>query len=119
MRTRWQLLHMLTGILIAFLLGAHMVVVHLNTILGFFGLGSPDPVAWGPMMERSRQWIWVGIYIAMLAVAIFHGLYGLRGIIIELNASPATARWISRSFLVLGVIVFVWAAYVPLALYLR
>jgi succinate dehydrogenase hydrophobic anchor subunit len=119
MRTRWQLLHMLTGVLIAGLLGAHMVVLHLNSILGFFGTTGLDAVAWTSMVERSRQVTWVGIYISLLAVALFHALYGLRGIIFELNPSPAAERWISRSFVAVGIVIFIWATYVPLALFGR
>ena len=119
MHSRWELLHMLTGILIAGLLGAHMVVLHLNSILGFFGIGSPDPASWNTMIERSKQTVWLGIYISLLAVVLFHGLYGLRGIIFELNPSTAAERWITRAFTVLGVLIFAGAAYVPLTLFGR
>ncbi len=97
----------------------HMVVLHLNSILGFFGISGVDPSSWATMIERSRQVVWVGIYIALLAVVLFHALYGLRGIIFELNPSPAAERWISRSFVALGVLVFIGAAYVPLSLFGR
>lgn len=117
MHTRWQLLHMLTGVLIAGLLGAHLVVLHLDNILGFLGTSGLNAVSWNSMIERSRQVTWVGIYMSLLAVALFHGLYGLRGIIFELNPSPAAERWISRSFIVLGIIVFIWGSYVLLALF--
>ncbi len=119
MHSRWELLHMLTGVLIIGLLGAHMVVLHLNSILGFFGLSGPDPSSWNTMIERSRQVAWVGIYIALLGVVIFHAMYGLRGIIFELNPSPAAERWISRSFVIVGILVFLGAAYVPLSLFGR
>jgi succinate dehydrogenase hydrophobic anchor subunit len=119
MRARWQLIHMLTGVLIAGLLGAHMVVLHLNGLLTFFGGNAIDQVSFNAMIERSRQGVWVGIYIALLAVLLFHALYGLRGIILELNPSPAGERWISRSFVVIGIVVFAWAAYIPVALFGR
>lgn len=119
MHSRWELLHMLTGVIIIGLLGMHMVVLHLNSILGFFGLSGADPSSWATMIERSGQVVWVGVYIALLAVVLFHALYGLRGIIFELNPSPATERWISRSFVVVGVLVFIGAAYVPLSLFGR
>jgi succinate dehydrogenase hydrophobic anchor subunit len=116
MHARWELLHMLTGILIIGLLGTHMVVLHLDSISALFGIAGPDPVSWNSVIERSRQVVWVGVYISLLAVLLFHALYGLRGIIFELNPSPAAERWISRSFVVIGVLVFIWAAYVPLNL---
>jgi succinate dehydrogenase/fumarate reductase cytochrome b subunit len=116
MHTRWELLHILTGILIFGLLGTHLVVLHLDSVMGLFGNTGLDPASWNSMIERSRQIVWVGIYISLLAVVLFHALYGLRGIIFELNPSPTAERWISRSFIVIGTLIFIWAAYVPLYL---
>lgn len=115
-RTRLHLLHMLTGILIAVLLGIHMVIQHLDAVLRFFGATTTDPTSWGSMIDRASQAIWVGIYIALLAFLLYHALYGLRGIILEVTTSAKTERIITWSFIVIGVITFIWGAYVPVAL---
>lgn len=119
MRTRFQLIHMITGVLIAGLLGIHMIVLHLNTILGFFGSSSLNPISWASMIERAREAVWTGIYVALLAVVMYHAFYGLRGIAFELTTSPRMERLITRSFIVLGAIIFVWASYVPVVLIMR
>ncbi len=114
--TRRQLLHMASGVLIALLLGAHMVVIHLDDILRFFGGAVADPVAWEAMMARSGQVVWAGVYVALLALALYHGLYGLRGILLEVISSPRAERALTRLFLALGVLIFAWGAYVPVFL---
>ena len=115
-RTRLHLLHMLTGVLIAVLLGIHMVILHLDAILSFFGVNTTDPISWQAMIARASQGIWAGLYIALLAFILYHALYGLRGIILEVTTSAKTERIITWSFIVIGVIAFIWGAYVPVAL---
>lgn len=117
--TRLNLLQMLTGILIAVSLGIHMVISHHDTILGLFGVAANQPTSWQSMVERARQGIWASLYIALLAFVLYHALYGLRGIILEVTPSVRTERVITWSFIIIGIIVFVWGAYVPVALLSR
>jgi len=107
---------MFTGVLIAILLGIHMVILHLDGILGFFGVDATEPTSWGSMIGRASQGIWAGLYIALLAVVLYHALYGLRGIILEVTTSAKTERIITWSFIIIGIIAFLWGAYVPVAL---
>jgi succinate dehydrogenase hydrophobic anchor subunit len=108
---------MLSAIVIAVLLGIHMVVLHLDAVLGFFGVDAAEPTSWGSMIGRSGQGIWAGLYIALLAFALYHALYGLRGIILEVTTSPVTARVVSWVFIVVGIVAFIWGSYVPIALW--
>ena len=114
--TRFHLLHMLTGTLIALLLGTHMVILHLDNILGFFGVNVTEPTSWKSMIDRASQGIWAGLYIALLAFVLYHALYGLRGIILEVTPSVRTGRIVTRAFIITGIIVFILGAYVPLRL---
>jgi len=116
MRARLHFLHMFTGILIAVLLGIHMVTLHLDAVLGFFGVDITDPTSWASMIARAGQGLWVGIYIALLAVVLYHALYGLRGILLEVTASAKNERIITWSFILIGIIAFIWGTYVPIAL---
>lgn len=120
MRTTYLwLLQLFTGVLIAVLLGIHLVIVNLDAVLGFFGIEATDPRGWESMIGRADQGIWVGLYIALLAVGLYHGLYGLRGIILELTSSSRTERIITWVFIVIGIAVFIWGAYVPIYLLAR
>jgi len=114
--TRLHLLHMLTGVLIAVLLGIHMVRLHLDSILDWFGVDTADSTSWESMIARASEGIWAALYIALLAVALYHALYGLRGIILELTPSAKGGRIIIWSFIIIGICVFGWGAYVPLHL---
>jgi len=107
---------LVTGVLIAVLLSIHMVLMHLDAILGFFGINVNDPTSWHSMIQRSNQAIWASLYIALLVVVLYHALNGLRNIILELTPSVRTERIVTWAIIVFGIIVFVWSSYVPIAL---
>ena len=115
--TYLRLLQLVTGALIAVLLGIHIVIMHLNDILGFLGVDATEPTSWGAMIERASQGIWAGLYIALLAVVLYHALHGLRGIILEVTPSVKTGRIITWVLIVVGIITFIWGSYVPIALF--
>src|SRR4030042_2192710 len=112
-------IQLVTGVLIAVLAGIHMVMQHLDKVLGFFGVNLNDPTSWHSMVERSREVIWASIYIALLAVVLYHALNGLRNIILELTTSARTERIVTWAIVAFGIIVFAWASYVPIALLSR
>jgi succinate dehydrogenase hydrophobic anchor subunit len=109
-------MQLITGILIAVLLGIHMVLMHLDAILGFFGADVNDVLSWSSMIERSRQGIWAGLYIALLAVVLYHALNGLRRVILELTPSGRAERVTTWVIVAFGIVTFVWCSYVPIAL---
>ncbi len=111
------LLQLITGILIAVLLGIHMVTIHLDAILGFFGVDAAEPISWGSMISRAGQGVWMGLYIALLAFVLYHALNGLRGIVLELTSSPRIGRAVTSFIIALGIVAFIWGAYVPIALF--
>jgi len=115
-RARWHIVHIISAVVIAVLLGIHMVIQHLDDILGFFGVGNGEPTSWLAVMGRSGRGIWVGLYIALLAFALYHALYGLRGIILEVTGSRRAERAINIVFIIAGIIVFIWGSYIPLSL---
>ena len=117
--TYLQFTQFITGILIAILLGIHMVMQHLEDILRFFGVNLNDPASWQSMIGRSREVIWASIYIALLAVVLYHALNGLRNIILELTPSARTERVVTRTIIAFGIIIFAWASYVPIVLLSR
>ena len=110
------LLQLASGVLIAVILGIHMVTQHLDAVLSFFGVNAAEPIGWTAMIDRASQGIWTGLYIALLAFGLYHGINGLRGIILESIRSERTGRIVTRVLIVIGVIVFIWGAYVLIAL---
>jgi len=43
-------LQLVTGVLIAVLLGIHVVIMHLDAILGFFGVDMAEVTSWESMI---------------------------------------------------------------------
>ena len=81
-KTYLWILQLVTGVLIAIFLGIHVVLLHLNDILGATG-----PTSWVTMIGRSSQGIFVALYIALLAVGLYHGINGLRNLLLEVTKS--------------------------------
>jgi succinate dehydrogenase hydrophobic anchor subunit len=92
--------------------------MRLRSILSFFGLPIEDPVAWDSMIQRAHSSLWLAFYIILLALVLYHGLYGLRNILLELSLSPAAARRISTALIAVGLAAFIFGTYVPVKLFL-
>jgi len=115
--TYLQFVQFVSGALIAVLLGIHVVLMHLDIILGFFGSEVADVTAWESMIERSRQGLWVGIYIALLIFGLYHALNGLRNIILELTPSARISRIVTGVIIIIGIAAFILGTYVPVLLF--
>ena len=109
--------HLITGVLIAVFLGIHMVLLHLNDILEFLGVDAAEPTSWASMIDRASQGIFVALYIALLAVGLYHGINGLRGIILEVAPSARTGRIVTWVLIVFGIIIFGWGTWAPFYLF--
>jgi succinate dehydrogenase hydrophobic anchor subunit len=111
--------HLAAGAVILVFLGLHMVVMHLDAILGILNPAGGSPVDWANVVARAKSAFFAVTYVVLLGAALFHGLYGLRNIIFELNPTRPLKTAISTVLLVGGVGLFVlgtWAAFASLAL---
>lgn len=105
--------HVLAGLVILVLLGLHMVIMHLDTIVGVLNPAGGSPVDWANVVARAQSSFFAVTYVLLLGAALFHGLYGLRNILFELNPSTGVKRFIGGLLLLVGVSLFVygsWAA---------
>jgi succinate dehydrogenase/fumarate reductase cytochrome b subunit len=106
--TKYWTWHMLAGVIILFLLGLHMITMHLNTILGLFNPFGGEAIEWANVAARGKLVIY-----ALLGIALYHGLYGFRTILFELGLRRGTQRFINVLFVIVGICFFVigtWAA---------
>ena len=111
--------HVLAGLVILALLGLHMAVMHLDTLLGWFNPDGMKPIAWASVLERARMGFFTVSYVVLLGAALFHGLYGLRNILFELGPGRALKGLISVVLALGGAGLFVfgaWAAWAAGAL---
>lgn len=107
--------HIIAAAAILLLLGFHMLMMHLNALLGLeaYNPASEDPLFWENVIHRGQQFAFAVVYILLLAAALYHGLYGLRNILFEMDPSERLKKTISIVLMVIGFVFLVigsWAA---------
>jgi len=111
-RTLWTW-HIGAGVVILVLLGLHMAIMHLDATLGIFGTADAKPVDWASVVLRMKSLFFAVTYVLLLGAALYHGLYGLRNIVFELNPGGTVRRVVDVGLTALGLALFVfgtWAA---------
>jgi succinate dehydrogenase hydrophobic anchor subunit len=110
-RTLWTW-HIGAGVVILVLLGLHMAIMHLDQTLGISGA---EPVEWASVAERAQSAFFTVTYVLLLGAALYHGFYGLRNILLELNPGAGLRKTINVGLSVLGVALFVFGTWAALA----
>ena len=113
-RTLWTW-HIGTGVVILVLLGLHMAIMHLDATLGIFGTAEVKPVDWTSVVERMQSMFFAVTYVILLGAALYHGFYGLRNILLELNPGPGLRRAINVGLSLVALALFVFGTWAALA----
>lgn len=108
--TRLWSLHILVIPIIAVLLGMHLALMHYAPV--FYGMSVDQAREFSTMIERGKSVAQFIIYILLLAAGLYHGLYGLRGILRELPLTPALAKVVDIGVLLFGLAIFALGTYV-------
>jgi len=111
-RTLWTG-HIGAGLVILVLLGLHMAIMHLDATLGIFGTPGAEPIEWESVVLRVQSLFFTVTYVLLLGAALYHGLYGLRNILLELNPGATVRRTINVGLSLVGLGLFgfgTWAA---------
>jgi succinate dehydrogenase / fumarate reductase membrane anchor subunit len=111
---RWWTWHVGAGVVVLVLLGLHMVIMHLDALIGVFNPAGGHPIDWNNVVERTRSGAFMVTYILLLGAALFHGLYGFRNIVFELHPGPGLKRAINAVLVIGGLGLFgfgAWAAW--------
>ena len=109
--------HILAGGVILVLLGLHMVIMHLerpgrrlNAARG------THPIDWSNVVARGKAVFFPMLtYVLLLGAALFHGLYGARNILFELNPSEGLKKVISAVLLLAGLGLFAFGTWAAIA----
>lgn len=113
--TKYWTWHMAAGVVILFLLGLHMCIMHVGVTGAAFSTNvHEEAISKINSQFRDGQLFFTVTYILLLAVALYHGLYGLRTILFELTLKPAVEKSITILLVVVGVGLFglgTWAAF--------
>jgi succinate dehydrogenase / fumarate reductase membrane anchor subunit len=100
--TKYWTWHMTAGVVILFLLGLHMLIMHTGGITHLFAPHGGEAVSKENSLFRDGQLFFTITYVLLLLVALYHGLYGLRTILFELTLKRAAEKAISVVLLVVG-----------------
>jgi len=108
--TRKWSLHILVIPIIAVLLGMHLALMHYAPV--FYGVSVDKAREYGTMIERGKSVAQFVIYILLLIAGLYHGLYGLRGILRELPLTPTLVKVVDVGILLFGLLIFALGTYV-------
>lgn len=102
--TRLKILQYISGIALFFFVGAHLLVSYLS---------SAEPTSWESVSGRATSSGWLAFYIFLLIFGIYHGLHGLRTIILEFSIPDSAVKVLDRVLLAVGLAVFGYAVFIP------
>ena len=108
--TRKWSLHILVIPIIAVLLSMHLALMHYAPV--FYGVSVDKAREYSVMIERGKSVAQFVIYILLLIAGLYHGLYGLRGILRELPLTPTMVKVVDVGILLLGLVIFALGTYV-------
>jgi len=100
--TRSWTWHMAAGVALVFLLGLHMLIMHMGAAGHWFAPYGTDPDSLQNSLFRDGRLFFTVTYVLLLGVALFHGLYGLRTILFELTVKPAVEKALTIVLLLVG-----------------
>lgn len=105
----WSL-HILAIPIIAVLLGMHFAIMHYAPV--FYGMSVEEARSFETMIARGKEISQFVIYILLLIAGLYHGLYGLRGILRELPLTPTLIKVVDVGVLLFGLAIFALGFYV-------
>ena len=112
--TKYWTWHMAAGVVNFFLLGLHMLIMHVCGITHLFAPHGGEAISKENSLSRDGSVFFLVTYVLLLGVALYHGLYGLRTILFELTLKPGVEKAVSLVLLVVGLGLFglgAWAAF--------
>jgi succinate dehydrogenase / fumarate reductase membrane anchor subunit len=113
--TKYWTWHMAAGVVIFFLLGMHMLIMHTGGITHLYSPEGGEAVSRANSLFRDGQLTFTVSYILLLGIALYHGLYGLRTILFELTLRPALEKALSVVLLIVGLGLFALGAWAAVA----
>ena len=115
--TLW-ILHIAAGVVILVLLAIHMGIMHLDAVLYALGIGAKNPIAVDSVFPRSQNTFFMVTYILLLGAALYHGLYGFRTVLFELNPARPVKTMITWGFALAGLILFAYGTYAAIYVFM-
>ncbi|MBI2909478.1 MAG: hypothetical protein HYX92_17675 [Chloroflexi bacterium] len=92
------LLQRVTAVLIAGILVVHLWIQHFATV--------GEPITFKEVSERLRNPLFLGLDVVLLGAGLFHGINGVRAIILDFGIGPRGAMALNVSLIIVGVMIF-------------
>lgn len=111
--------HVAAGLVVLVCLGLHMATMHFDALLGVFNRAGTEAIDWTNVSARARQAFYAAFYVVLLGAALFHGLYGLRNVLLELDPPPGLRKAVGAVLVLAGAGLFglgTWAAWASFGL---
>ena len=112
--TKYWTWHMAAGVILLFLLGLHMLIMHIGGIVHLFSPYGGEAISVKNSLARDSSLHFTVSYVLLLALGLYHGLYGLRTMLFELTLRPAAEKGITGFLWFLGLALLglgTWAAF--------
>ncbi len=107
--------HIITAVIVLVFLGLHMAIQHLDLIWGYLSPAEGRAIEWDNVLFRMKSMFFAVTYIVLLGAALYHGLYGLRTIIFELNPGKSLKKFVTVMLWLGGAGLFVFGTYAAVA----
>jgi len=101
-KTKYWTWHMAAGVVLLFLLGLHMLIMHIGGIVHWFSPYGGEAISVKNSLSRDSSMAFTISYVFLLAVGLYHGLYGLRTMLFELTLKPTAEKVVTGILWVLG-----------------
>lgn len=100
------LLQRLSALALIFLLGVHIWITHFADIGKVVGGQQEELVLFHLVRLRLQSLLFMLVDGALLGLALFHGLNGMRSVLLEWRPLARKERWMTRSLWAVGLVAF-------------
>lgn len=87
-------LQRVTGAILILLLAVHFWLLHFKDVF--------EPIELAGVSLRLAKPLFLMVDVALLAAGLFHGLNGLRNVVLDLSISRSGRRWLGLTLWVVG-----------------
>jgi len=101
-----KILQYVTAIGLFFIVGTHLIIMLLS---------GGEPTTWESVSDRAAGAGWLAFYVLLLVFGLYHGIHGLRTIILELPVPKPPAKVLDGTLVAIGMAIFGYAIYIPIS----
>ncbi len=101
-------LHMMAGAILFILLTGHIALMHFSPGTAAPWNSPENPLSWQNVFARTKDLFNAIIYTLFIGFGLFHGFYGLFGVLTETNTLRPYRKLIGGFLLIFGILLFLY-----------